>query len=176
MSKKTEDHWDDAEYWAKKDEEFAKLYPDAPEAKPIECLNLIMKREFAEQILRGEKKVELRAFSEHYYNRLYDKDVLAWLDEHADDPQFKGFEPCVSALRIVEKIHFHNYNNSWFLDVECPLNAYRFAVKRDAEYLNTEYGCDELLQLTKDFDKRKEQNRPMFFTFLLGKVLDTNLK
>ena len=177
MSKKIEEeHWDDAEYWAKKDAEFAKLYPDCPKPKDIECLNLIMRREFAEQILRGEKKIELRAFSEHYFNRLVDKDVSRYIMAHEDDEVFQDYLPCVSDLRQVKKIHFHNYNNSWFLDVECPINTQRFAIKRDAEFLYEKYGSDDLLQLTRDLDAKKEQNRPCFFVFALGKVLDTNLK
>lgn len=153
--------------------EFYKTHPDCPEAKPIECLNLIMRKEFANQILNGEKKCEIRAFSKHYFDRLYDKDVLNYIQKNIQDDSVEEFaEP----LREVKKIHFHNYNNSWFLDVECDLTTYIFAMKKDAEWVLNTYGDDEILKLSKDFDAKKEMNRPMFFLFGIGKILDTNIK
>lgn len=174
-TKNEESHLLDEEYWAQKDKEFEELYPDCPKAKPIECLNLIMKKTFAEQIANGEKKLELRAFSQHYYDRLIDKDVVNYVAAHEGDEKFQEYLPCVNEIRPVKKIHYHNYNNSWFLDVECKKTNIRFAAKMDAEYLYKEYGCDELLRLSRDLDAKKEEYRPCFFVFLVGKVLDTNL-
>ena len=45
-------------------------------AEPLEVLNLVMRKQFAQEILEGKKKIEFRAFSEHYSSRLYDKEVL----------------------------------------------------------------------------------------------------
>ena len=50
------DSMTDVEYFAAEDE-FMEKY-NAPKCKPIEVLDLIMRREFAEEILSGEKKVE----------------------------------------------------------------------------------------------------------------------
>ena len=72
----------DVEYFAAEDE-FMEKY-NAPKCKPIEVLDLIMRREFAEEILSGEKKVEIRKCSDHYFNRLTDKNVDAWMNEHRD--------------------------------------------------------------------------------------------
>ena len=55
-----------AEEYAAAREEFFKSHPEAPEARDVECLNLIMRREFAEQILAGTKKLEFRAYSDAY--------------------------------------------------------------------------------------------------------------
>ena len=51
----------DKQYYAALDE-FCKKY-NAPACEPIKVLDLIMRREFAEEILRGEKRVEIRQFS-----------------------------------------------------------------------------------------------------------------
>lgn len=66
----------DEQYFAAQDE-FEKKY-GAPRCEPIKVLDLIMRREFAEAILNGEKKVEVRNGSEHYMNRLTDKKVNRW--------------------------------------------------------------------------------------------------
>lgn len=150
-----------AEYMAKN--------PALHEAKPVECLNLLLRKEFALQILNGEKIVEFRAFSEHYCDRLIDKDVDNWMQEHIDDEEAMFF---ANHVRPVKKIHFHNYNNSWTLDVECERNDFVAVTNKDVEFLNKAYDCHELDDMLDNFNKKKEKNRPFFFFFALGKVLD----
>ena len=47
---------------------FKEKYPDFKPAKPIEVLNLIMTRKNAKEILEGKKKVEYRAYTDHYWS------------------------------------------------------------------------------------------------------------
>lgn len=161
--------------WEKGYNEFMAKYPDCPKIEPVECLNLIMKREWAEEILRGKKKLEFRAFTNHYCTRLYDKNMMDYIDEHADDADFMcQVGNYVSALRPVEKIHFHNYNNSWFMDVSISVNEVVSVTEEDVAFLHSEFGCTELddeLELLKD----SKRTPPMYFYFVIDDVLDTNL-
>ena len=70
------------EEWLAAREAFFKSHPEAPEAREVECLNLIMRKGFAEQILAGTKKLEFRAYSEHYVKRLIDRDVEDYIRRH----------------------------------------------------------------------------------------------
>lgn len=149
--------------------EYMKKNPALHEAKPVECLNLLLRKEFALQILNGEKKVEFRAFSEHYCGRLIDKDVDNWMQDHIDDEEAMFF---ANQVRPVKKIHFHNYNNTWTLDVECLKNDYVAPIKKDVEYLNNTWGCHELDKQCESFDKKKTTERPLYFFFALGKILE----
>ena len=159
------------EYWAKIDQLKAK-YPDYCEAADVEVLNLIMKREYAEQILHGEKKVEFRAVSDHYIKRLIDRKVVEFKKRHEDDPDVQEF---VDPMRIVRKIHFHNYNNSWFLDVEVVENDYVAADKEGVEYMHQK-GCNELDELYDSLPaKEREDLAPTFFYFVIGKIVESNL-
>lgn len=153
--------------------EFKAKHPELPKCKPIECLNLIMRKEFAMQILRGEKKIEFRGFTEHYVGRLIDKDVDNWMQDHIDDEEAMTF---VNHNRQVKKIHFHNYSNSWYLDIECNLNDYIAVTDEDVKWLQDTYDCHELDEALANFNKRKSKDRPMYFFFELGEVIDTNLK
>ena len=72
----------DEQYFAAMDE-FIEKY-DAPQPETVRVLNLLMRKEFAQAIVNGEKKVEIRAFSEHYFDRLTDKKVDKWMTEHRD--------------------------------------------------------------------------------------------
>lgn len=149
-----------------------------PMPEPIETLDLIMKKEFALQILKGEKNVEFRSVTQHYQNRLFDKKLGAFLDKHTDNEEIMeqcGMWGYCDELRPVKTIHFHNYNNDWYLDVEVLHNGYAIANKEDAESLHL-YDCYDLDALVEELDKKNEEERPVFFIFIISKVVATNLE
>ena len=155
---------------------FFEEHPDCPKPEPIDCLNLIMRREFAEAILKGEKTVEIRAYSQHYCDRLYDKKVLEYEDAHWDDDLMrKQMIDFNDSVRAVHKIHFHNYNNSWYLDVECVDNNTVIVIDDQVKYLQDEFNCHEFDEELAHLNKRNAKDRPIYFYFAVGKVLDTNL-
>ena len=71
MSKFTE--MSDEQYFTAMDEFTAKY--EAPLPKPVKKLDLILRRSIAEEILKGQKKVEIREYSNRLFNRLTDKVV-----------------------------------------------------------------------------------------------------
>ena len=136
---------------------FLEEHPDCPKPKPIECLNLIMRREFAEQILS-------------------DKDMLAYEDKYWDDELMRmQIIDFTNSVRAVKKIHFHNYNNSWFLDVECVDNSTVIVNDEQVGYLRDEFGCHEFDEELTMLNRRKAEDRPIYFYFAVGQVISTNL-
>lgn len=163
------------EEFAAAQDKFFEQHPEIPEAEDVECLDLIMNKENAEMILRGEKPLEFRKCSDFYCKRLIDKDVCKYIDDHIDDDEVVMF---CDDVRQVKMIHFHNYNNSWFLDVECDFNDMFMINKTDIEFLQEEYGVHDFDEVLEEFEKNhmEQEQRPTLFYFVIGKVLGTNLK
>ncbi len=154
-------------------EGFYSSHPDCPRPKEIEVLNLIMRREYAEDIINGEKPIELRAYSKHYHDRLIDLDVANYILEHElpnDELEL------IDLFRPVRLIRFHNYTNSWHLDVECKQNNIIAVTRQNVEVLQKEYNCHEFDKMLADFEIKKDNIRPMFFYFVLGEVRETTLR
>lgn len=157
---------------------FQEKYPDFKPAKDIESLNLSMIRKNAKEILEGKKKVEYRAYTDHYIGRLFDRNVLDFMKAHEgeEDVEQAISDGIVDPLRMVRSIHFHDYNNSWYLDVEVLVNDSISLKKEDMDMLHSEYDSHDLDSVFKSLEVQKAKERPLYFFFVVGDVIGTNLK
>lgn len=152
-------------------------YPDFPLPEPIETLDLIMKREYAIEILTGRKKIEFRDVSEHYCKRLLDKRVFEYVDKHMDDERFVELAaPVIDYVRPVYNIHFHDYNNKWFLDVSVDFNMMLAMTMENALYFKEEFNIDELMEDAEYAEAHPDKEPLEYFIFKIDEVLDTNLE
>lgn len=135
-------------------------------AKPIDVFNLIMKKENAIEILEGKKRIEWRAYSPHYESRLMDEKVAEFKAMHSDNADILH---AINEVRTPDLIRFHNYNNTWTLDVECVLVKVEQADEVTAQYYADEFNDKTLLDIVKN-NKNKDR-KPLFFAFELGAIV-----
>lgn len=150
---------------------FFRKYPDIKPSENIKCLSLLLKKEFAEAIINGEKTVEFRNYTKYYCGRLYDAKLVQYGDAHVSDKDMEDFVDFTRPLRKVETIHFHNYNNTWSLDVEVIDNWTVIVDKAGVQDMQEAFGCHELDGLLEELEEKKATERPIFFYFALGKVI-----
>ena len=152
-------------------------HPDCPRPKPIERLDLVMRKEFALEILDGTKTVEIRSYSNFYCSRLYDKIVLAYEQAHWDDELMRMMMIDFNdSVRAVKTIHFHDYGKTWFLDVECIDNSTVLIRDDQVGYLQEQFNCHEFDEELAELNAENASERPIYFYFAVGKVLGTDLK
>ena len=105
---------------------------------------------------------------------MIDPVVADYIQEHIDDDEVMTF---CSDIRQVEKIHFYNYNRSWYLDVEVTYNDVFCINKHDIEFLQENYGCHDFDDELKRMEAMRvpDNERPYLFYFEIGKILGTDL-
>ena len=164
------------EQWTAAFDEFIAKY-DAPQPEPIKVLDLIMRRPLAEAILRGKKIIEVREWTNHFYNRMTDKVVDKWMTDHCRDKNMdmEAFKEFMCATRPVESIRFRDYRKSWQITAECTENAMIDVTRQNVENLQERFNFHELDDILEDCERRNDDMRPLFYYFVIGKIIDTNL-
>ena len=129
-----------------------------------QSFDLIMRKEFAKQIIDGVKKLEFRAVSDFYISRYMPENPDGSLD-YKDEIEF---------------LHFHDYNNSWFLDVHIEPIWFRYVHPACADFFH-HYGhyefdqdMEEFAHLDPDNDD-ESANIPSLFCIPIDAIVNTNL-
>ena len=165
----------DREYFLAMDE-FMTRY-NAPQCEPIKQLDLLLSREEADEILQGERKVVVRPFNKQYIESLTDHHVDEWMIAHRDSfgMDMEAFNEFMCATRPVEKIHFHDAQNTWYIDVTCWENALVSVNHKNIQDLNDRFGCKDLNRLFMKVANGKDVHSepPLYYYFAIGDVIGT---
>lgn len=161
---------------------------DMQERATIKCLDLTLRREYAEQIVSGTKKVEYRWPIPFWNNKLANTDIEKFLEKNGDEfikelerqkinPDELSDNTIAKILPMVnrvETIHFHNFNpNGWRLDVEVTYNNFCTPDDEGREWLHS-FGSYEQ---DGDFEEWERNGTPIekregYYFFVIGKILN----
>lgn len=141
----------------------------------VEAYDLLLQKKYALDIVLGKKKIEVRSFSDHYISRFLDKEVMKRNDANNRKPFDDDYENEIR--EDVHYIHFHNYNNSWYLDVEIEGIGMCVVDSQDIEPLAADFPeMAAYLPDARKNDELPEEDKPMIFYIVLADVVDHNLK
>lgn len=141
------------------------------QGKEYEAYHLIMRRENAEAIMRGEKTVEFRAFTNKYCSMFFDKEAVERNNKRIDEGRGEELEPdCRTDIEIV---HFYNYNNTFSLDVAIDEIGYGKYDEESAKNMVEWFGCHELDDQWQQFKDLPDHKKPMFFYLHISEVLQS---
>lgn len=127
--------------------------------KEVESYDLLMKKDNALDIISGKKTLEIRVFSNHYSMIFTDFEQL---EKNNKLREVGNDDDCVEPLKGIKYIHFHNYSNSWTLDVKIDEIGLSSMVEEDIEDLHDFdfHDYDNEWQQYKDKDI---EDIPMFY-------------
>ncbi|MBR4453495.1 MAG: hypothetical protein IKS33_04460 [Bacteroidales bacterium] len=171
-------------------EEFLQGNPNYPIPSKIECLDLVIKKKWAEEIVKGERKYDLRSFSFLLYDRICNQDTKKYREEHKNDEEI--YRWC-NPIRPVQRIHYHDYANTWSLDVSCIQNGYAASsiigqskprldvtclhkknensFDRYVEQLQRIGILHDLDTIWAELNFENEKLKPAYFYFIIGEVI-----
>jgi len=134
----------------------------------VQAFDFLMKRENALDIISGKKKLEIRSFSPYYHKLLTDKEQER---KNRDNPE----EDIVPIRTDIEFIHFHNYNNSWFLNVKINEVGLSMIEKEDIEMLAEDFGFHDFDNEWSLYKDLPNSEKPLFYWFSIIEIINHNL-
>jgi len=138
------------------------------EGKEVRAFDFLMKKENALDIISGKKKVETRSYSPFYYRLIHDKEQ--------DELNKKDTDNFVPPIRDdISFIHFHNYNNSWFLNVRISeIGVGKFSEQYLKE-LSKEFDFNDFDNEWQQFENLSDEDKPVFYWFAIKEIVNHNL-
>lgn len=136
--------------------------------KEVEAYDLLMKKENALDIISGKKTLEIRAFSNHYSMMFTDFEQLEKnkkLREEGND------DDCIEPLKGIKYVHFHNYNNSWTLDVQIDEIGLSSMCQEDIEDLADGFDFHDYDNEWQQYEGKYIEDIPMFYWLHIKKIL-----
>lgn len=127
--------------------------------KEVEAYDLLMKKENALDIISGNKTLEIRVFSNHYAKMFTDQKQLEINEELRREG--KDYE-CIEPIKGIQYVHFHNYNNSWALDVKIDEIGLSSMTEEDIEDLH-DFDFHDYDKEWQQYEDKDIEDIPMFY-------------
>lgn len=123
--------------------------------KQAEAFDLIMRKQFAWDIIEGRKRLEFRDLS-NFYMRKFVKNVKTWDTVELDF------------------IHFRDYGNTWFLDVHIASVDTVALLPENLPYFH-EYGHHEFDEEIAGNEGKQPKDAGYLFCLPVDAIINTNL-
>lgn len=130
----------------------------------LEAYDLIMTKANAMEIINGHKCLELRSLTDFYIRRFLKR-------KRTTQDTLQAFE-----TKDIHAVHFHDYNNTWFLDCSVYKIIVMYAHPFAEEFLHAfnSHDLDDLIEENRDKDP-DDDGVEQCFCIMLKEIYNTNL-
>lgn len=135
-----------------------------------EAFDLILKKDFAYQILQGQKTIEFRSFTENYLAKFCTKKLVR---EYQKGLKNLKFEP-----KEIFFVHFRDFNNTWFLDVGIEAVDAMAMYYKNVDYFHERkcFECDDIIAQNRiNGIEPNDERMQWFFCLPIRFLVKTNL-
>ena len=123
------------------------------EGKEVEAYNLLMRKEYAMDIVSGKKTLEIREFKSHYVDMFTDKEQLK------------------KPFKSVSYVRFHNYDYSWILDVKIDEIGLSTMCQEDIEELAEAFNFHDYDKEWQQFEHLEDDEKPLFYWLHIKEIV-----
>jgi hypothetical protein len=134
----------------------------------VEAYSLLMRKEYALDIISGKKTLEIRSFNSHYGSMFTDKEQLAKNEELRKAGKD---DECVTPLKDIWYVRFHNYNYSWTLDVEIDEMDISTVCQEDIEDLAEWFGFHDYDNEWQQYEHLDDDEKPIFYWLHIKEIV-----
>jgi hypothetical protein len=139
-----------------------------------EAFPLIMRREYAKQILNRKKRVELRECSNRYGAMFFTDEYWSFIRRGMPEREKRRYENGDNMFKEdVKMVHFYNYQNTLCLD--CSIQGLEIIkmTKEEIDWLCEEYNIpddDVIHEEWKAYEGTPKERVPVMFAIVMGSV------
>jgi hypothetical protein len=135
----------------------------------IEAYSLIMRKENALDILRGNKIIETRAFSSKYEKMFTD---FYQLEENEKLRKAGREDECQPILRTdIEAVHFYSTGASWTLDVAIDEIGIGEVTEEGIKFMHEEFDFHDFDDQLEMFKKNPPKEIPLFYYLHICEII-----
>jgi len=131
---------------------------------------LIMRRVFAEDILRGTKAVEFRSFTSKYVDMFCTPEAAELIK--TDKKWSRKIDKIEKIFKDTDAIHFYNYNNSFTLDCSVGTIFILPLTRNNCEKFDAEYGIKDFTEYyegcAENYEMPEKPPYPVVFALVIN--------
>lgn len=135
-----------------------------------EAFDLILKKDFAYQILTGQKTIEFRAGTDNYLAKFCTKEMVSDYKKGKKNIQYSPKE--------VFFVHFRDYARTWFMNVAIRTVDFIAMHEKNLDYLHDLkcFECDDMIAQNKiDGIEPNDERMQWFFALPIVHLVNTSL-
>lgn len=137
--------------------------------KQVEAYSLVMKKEYADEIIKGTKTLEIRNYTPFYDNMFTDREQVKMNEQLIKEGKE---DETVIPLKGIEYIVFSNYDKTWRLIVRIDNIGVSAIDEEDLQFLAEDYNFHDFDADIQKYESLEYEDKPMFYYLHVAEIIE----